>query len=270
MSLLEELVGAEAAGSYFIRKVAGYRAQKAKQKAKDYQFYGSIAVSDIVSLYDCPQKIIENKKNKSWYAKKSLATMMDEGTEIHKAYQETAKEVPGLQAPDPDNIDPHLMEIYKERGELPVRLYSKCGQKLVSGYLDFVQLCRGMVSPVELKSTNVSEEDFKVRFEKTVLAPNKKHLTQLKTYIYLIKRNKYWTNLKVHRGELVYICVRIMSGEEGRERSVWVELTPEEEKMYDLFFEEVERQLISCPESPAPECKYKHCRDHGVKKDADS
>lgn len=266
MGLLEEQLAADVgANAHYTRKIETYRARKEKEKNDNREFFNSIGVANITSLYDCPQKIIENKKNQNWYAKKSLATMFSEGTEIAAAYQKDAKDTPGLRAPVPENLDPHLLEIYLERGELPIRLYSKCGAKLVSGYMDDVQLKNGAISIVEIKTTNVDPEDFKTRFDKTVLVPNKKHLQQLKTYMYLEKRANYWPSLKRTDGELVYICARIMSGEEGRTRSVWVKLTELDEKMYDAFFIELERQLLACPESPSPKCNYPYCRDHGKK-----
>lgn len=266
MGLLEEQLAADvgSSSSHYTRKIETFRARKEKEKNDNREFFGSIGVANITSLYDCPQKIIENKKSQNWYANKSLATMFSEGTEIAAAYQKDAKNTPGLRAPDPV-LDDHLMEIYKERGEIPVRLYSKCGQKLVSGYMDDVQLKRGAISIVELKTTNVDPEDFKCRFEEKVLKINKKHLQQLKTYMYLEEKANYWPDLKRTDGELVYICARIMSGEEGRTRSVWVKLTDQDRMMYDAFFIELERQLLACPESQAPECLYPFCRDHGKK-----
>lgn len=267
MGLLEEQLAAEISdNAHYTRKIETYRARKEKEKNDNREFFGSIGVANIQSLYDCPQKIIENKKNQNWYAKKSLATMFSEGTEIAAAYQKDAKDTPGLRAPDPV-LDDHLMEIYKERGEIPIRLYSKCGQKLVSGYMDDVQLKRGAISIVELKTTNIDPEDFKCRFEEKVLKINKKHIQQLKTYMYLEERANYWPDLKRTDGELVYICARIMSGEEGRTRSVWVKLTDQDRKMYDAFFIELERQLLADPEGPAPGCNYEFCRDHGKKDD---
>lgn len=266
MGLLEEMVAQDvSANSHFTRKVETFRARREKEKNDDYEFYGSIGVANIQSLYDCPQKVVHNKKTKNWYADKGLATMFAEGTEIALAYQKDARETPGLMAPTPENLDPHLLEIYQERGELPIRYYSTQGDKLVSGYMDFVQLKNGAISIVEIKTTNLPAEDFKTRFEEKVLKVNKKHQIQLKTYMYLEKRANYWPKHKRTDGELVYICARIMSGEEGRTRSVWVKLTEQDEKMYDAFFIELERQLLACPESPAPECQYPFCRDHGKK-----
>ncbi len=259
MSLLEELVAADINLSHFARKLAGHRSKREKQKAKDYKFYGSLAVSDIQSLYDCPAKLISNKKDRKWYAKNLLASKMDEGSEIHRAYQEVANQVPGLKAPDPTNIRPELLEKYKERGELPARLYSKCGKKLISGYIDFVQLYKEMISVVEIKSTFIPEEDFKVRFKEKVLDPNKKHKIQTKTYMYLIR--PYWPGLIHTKAELVYICGMMAPGTEGREHSIWVELTDQDILMYDLMFTEIERQLLA-PE-PLP-CGYLFCRDHGA------
>lgn len=266
MSLLEEQLAADTANnSHYCRKIETYRARKEKEKNDNREFFNSIGVGDIKSLFDCPQKIIEEKKNRNWFAKKALATMFSEGTEIAAAYQKDAKETPGLRAPDPTNIDPSLLEKYKERGELPIRLYSKCGAKLVSGYMDDIQLKNGQISIVEMKTTNVDPEDFKCRFDEKVLKLNKKHQMQLKTYMYLVRRQNYWPNHKLTDGELVYICARIMSGEEGRTRSVWVKLTEQDIVMYDAFFIELERQLLACPESPAPDCNYEFCRDHGKK-----
>ena len=267
MGLLEDLVAADVAqNSHYTRKIEAHRARKEKEKNDNREFFNSIGVGDIKSLFDCPQKIIEEKKNRNWYAKKALATMFSEGTEIAAAYQKDAKETPGLRAPDPV-LDDHLTEIYKERGEIPIRLYSKCGAKLVSGYMDDVQLKGGAISIVEMKTTNVEPEDFKVRFEEKVLKINKKHQMQLKTYMYLVKRNKYWPDHKLADGELVYICARIMSGEEGRTRSVWVKLTKEDELMYDKFFEELEIQLLGSAAGTQIPCNYEYCRDHGKKDD---
>lgn len=267
MGLLEEMVAQDVANScHFTRKVAAFRAQREKEKNDDRQFYGSIGVGNITSLTDCPSKIIESKKNQNWYAKKQLATMFAEGTEIHEAYQKDGRLVPGLLAPEPTNIRPELLEKYRERGELPVRFYSKDGTKLISGYIDFVQLVKGKISIVEMKSTNCTPEDFKSRFEKVVLAPNKKHQIQLKTYMYMVK--DYWPGYEMAPGELVYVCARIMSGEEGREKSVWVHLTEDDIDHYDKMFAEIERQLTNCPESPLLPCEYKYCREHGTKKDA--
>lgn len=265
MGLLEDLVSADIAqNSHYTRKIEGFRARKEKEKNDNREFFNSIGVGDIKSLFDCPKKIIEEKKNRNWYAKKALATMFSEGTEIAAAYQKDARETPGLRAPDPV-MPENLIEKYKERGEIPVRLYSKCGAKLVSGYMDDVQLKNGKISVVELKTTNVEPEDFKVRFEEEVLKRNKKHQIQLKTYMYMVKTQNYWPKHDLTDGELVYICARIMSGEEGRTRSVWVKLTEEDERMYGAFFIELERQLLSCPESTLPECEYPYCRDHGRK-----
>lgn len=265
MGLLENQLAADVAqNSHYTRKIEGHRARKEKEKNDNREFFNSIGVGDIKSLFDCPQKIVQEKKNRNWYAGKALATMFSEGTEIAAAYQKDAKETPGLRAPAP-TLDEHLMEIYKERGEIPIRLYSKCGAKLVSGYMDDVQLKNGQISIVEMKATNVDVEDFRCRFEETVLKINKKHQIQLKTYMYLVKRNNYWPKHKLTDGELVYIAARIMSGEEGRTKSVWVPLTEQDEKMYDAFFIELERQLLSCPESPLPDCEYEFCRDHGEK-----
>lgn len=266
MGLLEEQLAADIGNnSHFTRKIETFRARREKTKNDEYEFFNSIGVANITSLYDCPQKIVQAKKTKNWYASKGLATMFSEGTEIALAYQKDAMETPGLMAPEPENIDPKLLEKYKERGELPIRLYSKCGAKLVSGYMDFVQLKNGAISIVELKTTNVDPEDFRTRFDEKVLKPNKKHTIQLKTYMYLEEKANYWPSLKRTDGELVYICARIMSGEEGRTRSVWVKLTDQDRKMYDAFFIELERQLLTCPESPAPDCNYEFCRDHGKK-----
>lgn len=261
MSLLEELVAADmGANSHYCRKIEGFRAKNEKAKNDSREFYNSIGVGDIKSLFDCPRKIIDEKKNRNWYAKKALATMFSEGTEIAAAYQKDAKKVDGLRAPDPVMSD-HLMEIYKERGEIPVRLYSKAGAKLISGYMDDVQLKKGKISIVEIKTTNVEVEDFKTRFHEKVLKINKKHQIQLKTYMYMSKTQKYWPDHEFTDGELVYICARIMSGEEGRTHSIWVKLTEEDEKMYDLMFKEIERQLLA----PEPlECNYLYCRDHGA------
>jgi CRISPR/Cas system-associated exonuclease Cas4 (RecB family) len=255
MGLLDDQIEQELNEAHFCRKSELEAMRRQKQERDAYKWKGRVSVSNISSLRDCPKKLVETAKSKGWYPNKRQRAVFDMGHIIHDFYQQRALKAPGLLAPKPQNVPEDLKKTAEEIWpEVPMGFYYK-GTRVIGAWADGVQLKDKKISVVELKHTERSAEDFLTRFEEAIHL--KKHDTQLKIYMYLLKKSNYYPGASFTKGELIYVSTDVANGEAKREKSLWIPLTAEDEEMLDDMMPEIGRQCLE-----GGDCNYKFCRDH--------
>ena len=261
VNFLSQQIKDQSKGSLFFPSIRKVRRKDIELKsesfywgAPDYKIYPSA----IKSWGQCPKTFIENAHKFNGITQIEGIYRTRRGTAIHNELQKDFLLSDKL-APKPQNItDPRILRKLEDNWpEVPFHDLDSG----VSGSIDAVYLLRKEIIPIEIKSTNLSEEDWEKAIQTNFPRTRTQWTIQTCIYLHYLNKLNYYPDFQVKRGIVAVINGCIDPANPDGEHEIIIDFEEYREKIEKLL-DSYSLQRYYLMNNKEGECTNPYCNEH--------